>query len=102
MNNKLASHVLRCLADETPAEALKEMAQSIVATHNKAVTFGFLDLPIVNYGTSYISTQENTAEVVIRPKSGTIDIDELYNIRSAWGANDLYVSEEGITLVFKK
>ena len=102
MNNKLASHVLRCLTDETPAEALKEMAQSIVATHNKAVTFGFLDLPIVNYGTSCISTQENTAEVVIRPKSGTIDIDELYNIRSAWGANDLYVTQEGITLVFKK
>lgn len=102
MNNKLASHVLRCLSAEDPNEALIEESQAIVDTHNTAASYGFIDLPIINYTESYISTQENTAEVVIRPKSGTIDIDELYNIRSAWGANDLYVSEEGITLVFKK
>lgn len=102
MNNKLASHVLRCLSAEAPNEALIEESQAIVDTHNTAASYGFIDLPIINYTDSHIDLTENAATIIIQPKSGTIDIDELYNLKSAWGADKLFVSNEGIELDFLK
>ena len=50
--------------------------------------------------------EDNSISLRLKPKTGIININDLYNLETLWGADDLNVliSEEGssIELVFKK
>ena len=78
-------------------------AKEIVNAHNSAVKFGFLQLPMLEYLDS--TDSPNAATVVVAPVSGMADINDLYNIKTEWGADGLnvFTGDNGsIELVFRK
>lgn len=78
-------------------------AKEIVNAHNGAVKFGFLQLPLLDYIDA--TDSPDAATVVVAPVSGMADINDLYNIKTEWGADGLnvFTGDNGsIELVFKK
>lgn len=83
---------------------LDATARDIVAAHNHAASNGFIELPLLNYRTAN-STANGSITVAVSPKCGTTNLNDLYNIKSAWGADSLEVCEENgfvILLNFSK
>jgi len=77
--------------------------KDIINAHNTAVKYGFLQLPLLEYIDTTNSPE--TATVVVAPVSGMADINDLYNIKTEWGADGLNVftgNNGSIELVFKK
>ena len=102
MNTRIARRLNE--ASRHTGNELNVTARDIVEAHNQASRNGFIDLPTINY-CNVNSDNEGTVTVAVTPKSGIININDLYNLKTAWGANDLDVcSESGlvILLTFKK
>lgn len=77
--------------------------KDVVNAHNSAVKYGFLQLPLLEY-IDAIDTPE-AVTVVVAPVSGMIDINELYVIKTEWGADtiNVFTGDSGsIELVFKR
>ena len=104
MNNKIARKLNQCRHWSDPKRAANIVASEITDTHNAAVGNGFIELPTLEFGDAII--EDTSISIGVRPKSGIININDLYNLKTLWGADDLNVliCEEGssIELVFKK
>ena len=77
--------------------------KDVVAAHNSAVNFGFLQLPLLDYIDTNASETETA--ITVAPVSGMADINDLYRIKTEWGADgvNVYTGEKGcIEVVFKK
>lgn len=102
MNTRIA----RCLNEARihTEQELKTVAVEIVDTHNRAVKFGLIELPMLLYTGIDNSLDEETAILVV-PRSGLINLNELYNLQSAWGADRIEVCNTNgfaICLCFNK
>ena len=104
MNNKIARKLNQCRHEADPKRAANIVATEIVDTHNAAVGNGFIDLPALDFIEAIV--EDNSISLRLKPKTGIININDLYNLKTLWGADDLNVliCEEGssIELVFKK
>lgn len=104
MNNKIARKLNQCRHEADPKRAANIVATEITDTHNAAVGNGFIDLPTLDFGEAII--EDTNISIGVRPKSGLINLNDLYALKTTWGADDLNVliCEEGssIELVFKK
>ena len=102
MNTRIARRLNE--ASRHTGNELNITARDIVEAHNQASRNGFIDLPTINY--CNVNRDHNgTITVAVTPKSGLININDLYNLKAAWGADDLDVCNESgmiVLLTFKK
>lgn len=101
MNTRIARRLNE--ASKHTGNELNATACDIVEAHNQASRNGFIELPTLNYCNVSHDTKD-TITVAVTPKSGVIDINELYNLKTAWGADNLSVCNESgmvILLTFK-
>ena len=107
MNTRIARRLNEASRSASPEKELKRVGEEITVAHNIAVTNGFLELPILDFvdAEPRLTEAVNAASVVIvAPKSGMISLDDLYNLKTAWGADEVNVltADKSIELVFKK
>lgn len=101
MNTKIA----RALIEAGKKGALKKEGERIVTAHNIAVANGFQELPMLEYATC--DDFGPTIELTVNSRSGAVMLDDLYNIKHAWGADGVMVYtcdgvDGRIDLIFKK
>ena len=86
------TRITRCLneARNHTEHELKNVAVEIVDAHNRAVKFGLIELPMLLY-TGIDNTVEEETAILVVPRSGLINIDELYNLKTSWGADRIEV-----------
>lgn len=77
-------------------ESLCDAGESVVSAHNVAAANGFIDIPTLDYHNTF--EYEDSIVVSVSPKSGLISIDDLYNLKHAWGADNIEVSMEDKTI----
>lgn len=102
MNTRIARRLNE--ANKHEGKELSNTAKDIVEAHNQASRNGLIELPTLNY-CNVSSDNNGVITVGVSPKSGLILINDLYNLKIAWGADDLEVCNEGgmvILLTFKK
>ena len=102
MNTRIARRLNE--AGKHEGKELNVTARDIVEAHNQASRNGLIDLPTLNY-CNVTSENNGTITVAVTPKCGMININDLYNLKTAWGADNLDVcSESGMTvlLTFKR
>lgn len=99
-NSKIAKALFFCASSTTPQETVTSEANEIINAHNVAAHYGFIDLPSLDF--VYTEFKKDRIMVTVHTKSGIININDLYNLKTLWGADDLNVDKDGIELVFKK
>jgi hypothetical protein len=102
MNTKIARRLNEAHKSAKPGKELDRVSEEITLGHNIAVTNGFLELPTLDWVGA--DTTEKTISVIVAPKSGMIALNDIYNLKTAWGADDVNVltADNSIELVFKK
>lgn len=103
MNNKIARQLNQCRTKPDPKTSANDIATRITHTHNNAVADGFLELPTLEFSEAYV--EDETISLGVRPKAGFITINDLFNLKTAWGADDINIltgDSGAIELVFKK
>lgn len=77
--------------------------KDVVAAHNNAVQFGFLQLPHLDYIDTH--ADNHSTAIIVAPTAGITTINDIYNIKIAWGADEVnvYTGTNGsIEFLFKK
>lgn len=103
MNNKIASKLNQCRYEADPKRAAKIVASEITDTHNAAAGNGFIDLPTLDFGDVY--TEDTSISIDVWPKSGCITLNDLYALKTTWGADEINIltgDSGSVELVFKK
>ena len=103
MNNKIARKLNQCRHEADPKRAANIVASEIIDTHNAAVDNGFIDLPTLDFGEAII--EDTNISIGVRPKSGIININDLYALKTTWGADEINILTGdcgAVELVFKK
>ena len=103
MNNKIARKLNLCRHEADPKRAANIVATEIVDTHNAAVGNGFIELPTLDFCKAII--EDTSISIGVRPKSGIININDLYALKTTWGADEINIltGDCGVVeLVFKK
>lgn len=97
MNTRIARR-LNEAAKHTGKE-LNVTARDIVEAHNQASRNGFIELPTLNY-CNVSSDAQGSVTVAVTPKCGMININDLYNLKQVWGADNLDVcNESGLVIL---
>lgn len=91
MNTRIARRLFET-ESKYPTQ-LDATARDIVEAHNQASYNGFIELPLLNYRTAN-SNANGSITIAVSPKCGTTSLNDLYNIKSAWGADSLDVCDE--------
>lgn len=109
MNNNIIKKINLALQSQetanSPEEAMAAVGKAIVYAHNTAVDYGFLELPYLeSRGGDACSNGDISICVSTRPETcSPININDLYALKGAWGADDLDVYGDGtIELTFRK
>ena len=103
MNNRIARKLNQCRHEADPKRAANIVATEITDTHNAAVCNGFIDLPTLDFGEAII--EDKSISIGVRPKAGLITINDLYNLKTLWGADEINIltGDGGVVeLVFKR
>ena len=100
MNTQIVKKINLALQDketENREEAMSAISKSIVYAHNTAVDYGFLELPLLeSRGGMVLNDGDLTICVSTRPETcEPININDLYALKGAWGADDLDVYGDG-------
>lgn len=103
MNNKIARKLNLCRHEADPKRAANIVATEIIDTHNAAVGNGFIDLPALEFCDTII--EDTSISIGVRPESGLITINDLYALKTTWGADEINILTgdcSAVELVFKK
>lgn len=102
MNTRIARRLNEAKGNANPSKELVRVGEEITLGHNIAVTNGFMDLPVLDF--EDVEYSDSAMSVIVAPKSGMIALNDLYNLKTAWGADDVRVltADKSIELVFKK
>lgn len=103
MNNKIARKLNQCRHEADQKRAANIVATEIIDTHNAAAGNGFIDLPTLDFSKVYI--EDTNISIGVRPKSGLITLNDLYAIKTTWGADEINILTGdcgAVELVFKK
>ena len=101
MNTRIARQLIEATKPRYQADELKWYADDIVKTHNHAATYGFIDLPTLDFKS--VEHEEDKITISVKPKCGMADITDLFNLKQAWGADSIEVMTDGdpaICIVF--
>lgn len=102
MNTRIARRLNEARRSANSEKELKLEGKAVTSAHNLAVTNGFLELP----GLDFVDVEysDDIVSVIVTPRSGMIGLNDLYNLKTAWGADDVNVltADKTIELVFKK
>lgn len=85
MNTKIARKLFEAYRANPAENALKPEGKKIVEVHNEAVSYGFVELPMLHF--LNIEFNSNGITVMVRPLSGMARLHDLYLIQEAWGAD---------------
>ena len=89
MNTKIAKALIGATNPQYSFDELNFYAEDIIKTHNYAAKYGFTELPALDYlGVEY---EDNKIIVSVRPKCGMAGLNDLYNIKQAWGADGIEI-----------
>lgn len=103
MNTKIARKLNQCRHEADPKRAANIVATEITDTHNAAVCNGFINLPTLDFGEAII--EDKSISIGVRPKSGLITLNDLYALKTTWGADEINIltGDGGVVeLVFKR
>lgn len=103
MNTKIARKLNQCRHEADPKRAANIVATEITDIHNAAVCNGFIDLPTLDFGEAII--EDTSISIGVRPKSGLITLNDLYALKTTWGADEINIltGDGGVVeLVFKR
>ena len=102
MNTRIARRLNEARQNASPSKELAQVGEEITLAHNIAVTNGFLELPVLEY--MDVEYSDDIISVIVAPRSGMISLNDLYNLKAAWGADEVNVltADKSIELVFKK
>ena len=103
MNNRIARKLNQCRQISDPKKAASLIANEITEAHNAAVGNGFIDLPTLDFGEAII--EDTSISIGVRPKSGIITLNNLYALKTTWGADEINILTGdcgAVELVFKK
>ena len=86
-NTKIAKQLIEATKPQHTSDELNWYAEDIVKTHNYAAKYGFVELPMLDYH----GVEHDGDKIIIfaRPKCGMANLSDLFNIKSAWGADDI-------------
>lgn len=85
MNTRIARRLNEARNDE---KALKKAGQEIIDAHNIAVSCGYIELPHLSF---VDCLYDENVEVYVTPKSGMVVLEDLYNLKTVWGADRVEV-----------
>ena len=89
MNTKLTKALIGATNPQLNFDELDFYAGDIVQTNNHSTQYGFIDLPMLDYlGVEY---EDNKIIVSVRPKCGMAGLNDLYNLKQAWGADGIEI-----------
>lgn len=102
MNTRIARRINDARRNEDK-EFLRTEVKDMVYIYNQAVKNGLIDGLFVNF--VMVVRHDNETQIVLRALCGYAGINDLYNMKAVWGADDIVVytcGEEGsFALVFK-
>ena len=88
-NTKIAKALIEATKPQYTSDKLNWYAEDIVKTHNYAAKYGFIELPLLDY--HGVEHEGDKIIISVRPKCGMADLNDLFNIKSAWGADSIEV-----------
>lgn len=102
MNTRIARRLNEARGNVNPSKELLRVGEEITNGHNIAVTNGFVELPVLDFVD--VEYNDDIISVIVSPDSGLIGLNDLYNLKTVWGADDVNVltADKSIELVFKK
>ena len=103
MNNKIARKLNQCRLLPDTKDAASIYAKETTDAHNSAFAKGFIDLPALDFIEAIV--EDNSISLRLKPKTGIININDLYNLKNLWGADEINVLTGdcgAVELVFKK
>lgn len=102
MNTRIARRLNEARGNVNPSKELLRVGEEITNGHNIAVTNGFVELPVLDF--MDVEYNDDIISVIVSPDSGLIGLNDLYNLKTAWGADEVNVltADKSIELVFKK
>lgn len=86
-NTKIAKQLIEATKPQYTSDELNWYAEDIVKTHNYAAKYGFIELPTLDY--HGVEHDGDKITISVRPKCGMANLSDLFNIKSAWGADDI-------------
>ena len=86
-NTKIAKQLIEATKPQYTADELNWYAEDIVKTHNYAAKYGFVELPMLDY--HGVEHDGDKIIIFVRPKCGMVNLSDLFNIKSAWGADNI-------------
>ena len=104
-NTKIARQLIEAYNHPvSPESHLKDIAKELICAHNAAVKYGLLQLPFLDF--IEVSSDENTEckiiDIEVNFKSGMAEINDVFNIKQEWGADEVYFLNSGrIAFEFK-
>ena len=88
-NTKIAKALIEATKPQYTSDELNWYAEDIVKTHNYAAKYGFVELPLLDY--HGVEHEGDKITISVRPKCGMADLNDLYNIKTAWGADSIEI-----------
>lgn len=94
------TNIIRILFDCKDKTALYNEANKLVSTHNDAVRYGLIDSPILVFCNIHLNNDVIT--ITVNTHSGIAILDDVYNIKSLWGADEVWFTKDGIEFIFER
>lgn len=88
-NTKIAKALIEATKPQYTSDELNWYAEDIVKTHNYAAKYGFVELPLLDY--HGVEHDGDKIIISVRPKCGMADLNDLYNLKQAWGADSIEI-----------
>ena len=88
-NTKIAKQLIEATKPQYTSDELNWYAEDIVKTHNYAAKYGFVELPLLDY--HGVEHDGDKIIISVRPKCGMADLNDLFNIKTAWGADSIEI-----------
>ena len=101
MNTRIARQLIEATKPRYQADELKWYADDIVKTHNHAATYGFIDLPTLDFKS--VEHKNDRIIISVTTKCDMADITDLFNLKQAWGADSIEIftgEDPAICIVF--
>ena len=88
-NTKIAKALIEATKPQYTSDELNWYAEDIVKTHNYAAKYGFVELPLLDY--HGVEHDGDKIIISVRPKCGMAYLNDLFNIKTAWGADSIEI-----------
>lgn len=88
MNTRIARRLNEARKSANDA-MLSSVASEMVKVYNQSIVYGYIEGLIVSF--VKVTPYDNETVIDLVPTCGMISIDDLYNMKTVWGADDVIV-----------